>query len=281
MVILSYRHESDATSQKIAQKGIQRIGRASSARLNTDVMQQRGRLCFLIGQVSEDEVLGYHWTSDPWDSKSIVVMGKTAGFTTRALELGFPFDLHNKELHASWAKLMTAACNVTIIDHHGDKGSTNLPAYKHITDKYFDEIPCTINDVTNCELHVVQVVKNSVAEVKDQVGGYYCMSNQFKNSSFIDTLIAALEWQAAMTVYRICSPAPASVQGDFQLLIDKLFNLKGRWHQRGHPADGDFEMDPQEDGNEDGDDTPVSTRAKAKTKKRRHISYSPTDRKSS
>jgi hypothetical protein len=88
IVVMSYSHESDGTTQSIAQHVIQRIGRPCSKQLSTEVFNQRGTLHarFLIVDTASDELLHEQKWSQDWDSNSCVMLGKTSTFILAALQ---------------------------------------------------------------------------------------------------------------------------------------------------------------------------------------------------
>jgi hypothetical protein len=85
-VLLAYTHESDSTCQSIAQQAIQTVGRASKARLATEIIQQRGRLHASLMRLSKvsGDLVDEQNVCHEWQSSSMVVLSKTAPFLVEA-----------------------------------------------------------------------------------------------------------------------------------------------------------------------------------------------------
>ena len=66
-VVLAYSHQSDSTIQQLAQSGLQRLGRATKARLATEVMHHLGRFRAVFVQIGQDgNILAMAWAKDDW-----------------------------------------------------------------------------------------------------------------------------------------------------------------------------------------------------------------------
>jgi hypothetical protein len=232
VVSLGYSHESDSTQQQVAQHLIQRFGRPASKRLPTEVLNQRGTLTALLTRVDKQggEVLSEQKLTCDWHSQSVVLLGKTSGFILRALELGMPFKLGTAEWD-DWSLAIAVASDVLVVDQHGDKGSNNMPAFKDIACSFAD-VRSTANDMSPCEIHSLQAVKNSVAEVKADVGMLFCLANVSGVGSFHNILISVLIHNCHTTVRRIVAPPPADERHDRRLLLDCLYKLDAPHHAR-------------------------------------------------
>jgi hypothetical protein len=177
IVVLGYPHESDSTQQQLAQQLIQTFGRRAAKRLPTEVLNQRGtwhaRLAIVdrtTGTVTAKHDLRYDW-----HSRSVVLMAKTACFVKKALEIGMPLCLNSDDWPA-WKTAIGKACDTFVLDQHGDPGSNNAPAFRDIACQV-SEVAQSLNDCSACEIHTLQAVKNSVEEVKADVGKLFCLAN--------------------------------------------------------------------------------------------------------
>jgi len=99
IVIIGYSHESDGTCQQIAQHRLQVIGRPSSQRLPTEVINQQGTFRIRLARVAArtGEILDTALFTEPWHSTSCVVLQKTSPFILAALERGMPFEAGSSE----------------------------------------------------------------------------------------------------------------------------------------------------------------------------------------
>jgi hypothetical protein len=233
LVVLGHSHENDSTTQGMAQHLIQTLGRPARKRLATEVMNQRGGLVFWLSvievasdQVVEESKFRYHW-----HSRSTVVLGKGSPYIVRALELGMPFAFGDSDSHSLWSRALTEGADAVILDQHGDKGSNNLPAFKHLAWKW-GSLANAYADASCCELHVLQGIRNRVCDVQQHVGRMYALSNLCKIGSFHDSLIAAIVAIVHTSVVRIVQEPPADCTDDLKSMIDTLYDLEGEYHKR-------------------------------------------------
>lgn len=231
-VFLGLAHESDTTSQTLAQHAIQRVGRPSAARLATEVLQQRGTFYLTLARVNRrtGELLDRCNVSVPWPAKPVVLLGKSAPLILKGLSLGMPFDMCGLQWEA-WAGALAAATDSALLLQVGDKGSSNFPAMRHIaavrreTTKY-------IRDLSPCELHNLQNLKNMSVSVKQVVGRIYMMSNIMKTATFVDGLCRTIEFICEKSVRRIVSPPPADEANDLRDLLEALYDFDVNHHKR-------------------------------------------------
>ena len=165
-----------------------------------------------------------------WHCFSVVILEKTAPFIRRALQLGMPFQLGEDEWD-TWNDALVAACDTLVIDQHGDKGSNNAPAFRDLA-CVVGEMGKSMNDISVCEIHVLQGIKNSVQEIKFDVGKMYCLSNVSRVASFHNSLVNSIIWLAHNTVRRIIAKPPASETEDMHLLLNALYDFEAEHHKR-------------------------------------------------
>ena len=232
VVIIGFSHESDSTHQSVAQHLIQKVGRPASKRLATEVINQRGNFAFLLMRCNRQTAAIIHeeWFRFDWHCFSVVILEKTAPFIRRALQLGMPFQLGEDEWD-TWNDALVAACDTLVIDQHGDKGSNNAPAFRDLA-CVVGEMGKSMNDISVCEIHVLQGIKNSVQEIKFDVGKMYCLSNVSRVASFHNSLVNSIIWLAHNTVRRIIAKPPASETEDMHLLLNALYDFEAEHHKR-------------------------------------------------
>lgn len=225
-VVFKYTHESDATQQAIAQRAVQRIGRAAAKRLSTDVFNQRGYIQVYLCVVEEetDTIRDAAWVTAEWVCPSAALLGKSAPFVAKALQLGLPFCFGDHETLTKWTSLLRRSTDRVIFEQVGDKGSNNLPAFRSVAGSLLGTSvrDTTLVDVGCCELHVVQSIKNSVADLKDNVGRMYGLSRVSAVASFHNNLVHVIEALCHMTIVRVVAPRPSHLP-DLRLLLEKLY----------------------------------------------------------
>lgn len=230
--MLGYSHESDSTHQSLAQHMLQLAGRPTKQRLRTEIVNQRGTLHLLVMVLrrSSGEVLDEASATFDWHSSSIVIVEKGSRFIARALQLGMPFCLGEAGWEG-WRDALDIAFDAVIVDQHGDRGSNNFPAFRHNA-SILGEAAAVMNDVSTCEIHSLQNMKNSIAQVRFDVGKMFSLSNALKVASYHTSLLNTLYWQAHNTVLRIVARPPAVEQDDLRLLVQALFEVDAPRHQR-------------------------------------------------
>lgn len=232
VVLCGYAHESDGTSQSLAQHAIQKVGRASAGRLATEVLQQRGCFTFVILRISRrtGEVLDRISLSAPWHSPPMVLLGKSSPFILKGLSAGMPFDMGGP-LWSSWAAALSAATDLSMLIQVGDKGSSNFPAMRHLAEVWSD-VPKGVCDLSSCELHNLQNIKNMNASSKQVVGRMYMMSNIMKTATFTDGLCRSIEAICQTTIKRIVGAPPPGEATDLRDLLDSLYDFSAAHHER-------------------------------------------------
>ena len=89
LVCLGYAHQADSTLQQLAQQGLQSVGRATKAKINTEVLHQGCVFkCFLMQVDSDDNVISEVWAEDVWQTHSTVLFARTSPFILQALLWG-------------------------------------------------------------------------------------------------------------------------------------------------------------------------------------------------
>lgn len=93
LVCMGIPHESDSVAQSLSQRAIQRIGRATSARLSAEVSQQRGSIYLLALRVDIEtgRVLQRAEGRLAWDSRPKVLMGNVSRLYLEGLGVGNAF----------------------------------------------------------------------------------------------------------------------------------------------------------------------------------------------
>lgn len=236
VVVLGYSHESDGTSQAISQRVLQSIGRPSSQRLPTEVVNQQGSFRARLLRISREtgEVCDETSLTEPWQCTSLVVLEKTAQFVLRAMQQVFPFDMSQPGWPEAWGELLVSACDRFVVDQHCDKASSNAPALKHIACCLAEVAPCTLHDTSVCELHVLHNLKCGGPGTKKDVGKMFSLRNVHSIGSFHYGLVHSIVHLSHTTVQRNVSPPPAGAcESDLALLADALFDTKAAHHQRG------------------------------------------------
>ena len=136
-------------------------------------MLERLRFSHVVVTDGVEETVGEAWIREPWLCSSHATLGNTAPFVQKPLAKVVPFELEDDKAFAEWSKAVEAGLNAFVIDQCSDKGSNMLPAVKDIAVRY-SRIPVSLNDISVCELHVAQRIKNSVREVRTSVGTMHC-----------------------------------------------------------------------------------------------------------
>jgi hypothetical protein len=229
---LGYSHESDSTCQALAQAALQSFGRPATKRLATEVLNQRGSFFVLLQKINRrtGAVVLETTIQHDWHSHSLALLGKTGPFILKALQLGMPFSMGTPAWD-DWQVALAASVDVFILDQHGDQGSNNFPAFRHIACTG-SEVPRAAMDISCCEIHSIQAIKNSSLEIKEDVGKLFCLSNLCALGSFHHNLISTLFWLAHNTVRRVVGRPPADQSGDVRALFDVLYNFDAPYHQR-------------------------------------------------
>lgn len=232
LVIVGYSHESDGTSQQLAQHAISKIGRPSAQRLSTEVVNQSGFLRAKLLQVDREsgDLLESVWVRQPWHTPSVVVLAKTAPFVLEALLRGLPFSMGGL-LWQDWKELLELACDKLVFDQAGDKASSNLPALKHLT-CVMSEVSPSLVDIGVCELHVLQSVKSTLPHSKLDIGKMFSLSNVSRVAGFHYGLVTTIAHLCHTTIRRIVSPPPEDTKSDLHLLLDKLYDFQNPHHGR-------------------------------------------------
>ena len=158
-VVAYLGYESDCTEQGIAQHLIQKIGRPSTRRLNTEVLNHRGVIRMLLTSPSTSTMI-----VEPYVCRSQVLLGKSATFLYEGNRRGRLIDLSDD----AWLKVLAMACDEVIEDMQQDQGSTNLPALK--AEAHWALKAGVIFDASCCIIHVLNRVKNSCEDVVTSVG---------------------------------------------------------------------------------------------------------------
>lgn len=230
-VHLHYTHESDATAQGIGQQLIQRLGRPSRQKLSTEVMHQQGMLRGLVRMVSANGEVFETTFAQVWLVPSMVMLGKTSGFVHRALCRGMPFAIGEEEWQR-WASLLRQSCDSFSLTQVGDKGSTNLPAFRHFATSVTSEIPAAILDITTCELHSVQNIKTAVPDLKGYIGRLYSLSKIIRVANFFSDLINVVEFSASRVVRIVGPPPEGKDSAALRRLVELLFDMGAVFHKR-------------------------------------------------
>lgn len=177
-------HDSDATAQQLAQMAMQTVGRAARKRMSTEVFNQQGVLRALLQRkdLATGAVVESRMVESRWLSMSCAMMGKTAPFILRGVELGMPFSMGEPARWAQWAALLQAGADVVTVDLYGDQGSNNGPAFKHVARKFANEAGALV-DISPCEVHVAQGVKVGIPGCKQMAGKLYSLSSVYRVAS--------------------------------------------------------------------------------------------------
>lgn len=233
IVCLGLAHESDSTGQGIAQHAIQRLGRASSSRLTTEVLSQQGTLHCRLLRVDRrtNDVLDEIEVRQDWFAPPQVILAKTSPFVLESLIRGMPFHMSG-ESWPSWRKALEVATDNCLLLQVGDKASSNFPAFRHVA-AIWNENPKALSDCASCELHNLQNIKNMNASVRRTVGKMFSFGNIMKTASYVDNLCACLAHLCHTTVRRLPTPPPGDVAGDTELLLDALYDFSAECHKRG------------------------------------------------
>ena len=141
----------------------------------------------------------------------------------------------------NWKRVFESALDAIIIDQVSDKGSNMLPAMKDVAVR-LSSITNTVRDIGPCCIHIAQKIKNTVKEVRNQVGRMHCFGNISRQASFFIANCHAVEYLSEQVV-RI-PMGPPEEANDLELLIEILYDLSGAWHRRkteeGEPSKHSF-----------------------------------------
>lgn len=239
-VHLGLVHESDATAQQLAQMAMQTVGRAARKPMSTEVFNQQGVLRALLQRkdLATGAVVESRMVESRWLSMSCAMMGKTAPFILRGLELGMPFSTGEPAQWAQWAALLRAGADVVTVDLYGDQGSNNGPAFKHVAQKFANEAGALV-DISPCEVHVAQGVKVGIPGCKQMPGKLYSLSSVYRVASTHNALVNCLEYICHTTVFRVVGrPPPEAMQG--QRLLAALYDTEAEHHERSTGAKSSF-----------------------------------------
>lgn len=231
IVVVAYGHESDTTSQSLAQHVLQLFGRATRRRLATEILNQRGVFKLVLKRVDGEsgEVVDTTETTQHWHSYSYAILDESSPFIAEALTRGMPFDLGGP-LWESWQLALQAGCDAVIVDQRADKGSNNRPAIKHIIGT-IGELGISLCDTTVCELHVINGIKSSAPNLRTDVGHMFALGNICKVASHHYALVACILDLCNSSVQRIVQPPPTE-ENDTALLLDALFDTSADDHRR-------------------------------------------------
>lgn len=223
VVAISTSTEFDATKQMMAYEQIQRIGRASKRRVGTDVMVQRGRVHVVLQSEAET-----HTFSETIVMPPLVVMGKSAEYAVKCLEMNKPFNLDEAEI----VQAISASTNSFVEVLRCDKGSSNIPALRHFATTLEDKCKIGLFDSGCCEVHVTNRIKNGAAAVTKTVGKLFCMANLFKLSSMLEGMMDAVEGIVDKELTRVVAAAPTDGALKWHAVFDELFNTSAKHHER-------------------------------------------------
>lgn len=200
--------------------------------MSTEVLQQRGYVTVSLlqldrrsGEVVETTVFASQWHAQP-----MVLMGKSAPVILQGLALGMPFSFCTSAWD-EWSAALLASTDYALLQQMGDKGSSNLPAMKHLAAEWGD-MARALRDVSSCELHTIQNLKNMNFNAKQSVGRMYSLSNMMKVATFIDGLTACIEQMCSTTIRRLAMPPPAAIKDDMTTLLDTLYDFSAEHHKR-------------------------------------------------
>lgn len=236
LVCLGIAYESDSTSQSLAQHAIQTFGRPARTRLATEVLQQRGALRVVLLRVDTEtgNVSDKASFAAPWIAHSRVLMGKSAPYILEGLARGMPFGMCSSAWPL-WSNALRAAADIALLQQMGDKGSSNLPAMKHLAAAWA-EAPGRLSGLSSCELHNAHNMKTMNPSVKKMAGRLFAMSNIMKSASFVDGAASAIERLCETTIRRLTIPPPEAEAHDLSMLVDTLYNLSADHHRRSGPS---------------------------------------------
>lgn len=235
-VFMTYTYESDSTQQSMSQEAIQRVGRPTKQRLSTEVLNQRGYITVELAIVDRNTGERHSaMLAESLVSESVVLLGKTAPFLHKGMQRGLAFDFDG-EAQGGWARLIELACDLFVFHQYGDKGSNNMPAFRHFA-ATASAMPSVLADISCCEIHVVQGMKNAVPDTKQYVGRMYGLGNICKTASIHYGLVSILEYTCHTAICRVIAPPPAAYAEDLRLLFDCLYDFEAAYHKRGRPRE--------------------------------------------
>lgn len=91
------------------------------------------------------------------------------------------------------------------INNSTTKGSTNIGPFKHFA-QTVAELDFAICDISNCELHVAQGVRNAVPDIRLHVGKMFSLSRVYRVASFVHTASSLLEYVCHTSIRRVLAP---------------------------------------------------------------------------
>ena len=201
-VIISVSHEFDSTKQMMAHRLLQRLGRPSTRRVQVDVMYQSCKIFVCLSTAADTCFIAEQWICRP-----LAVLGKTAPFIVKCIELCKPFKLDEERVVTA----MALAADMVIEDLRCDKGASNYPCLRHFGAVLEEAALTAMFDTSNCEVHVLNKVKNHVRQIKVMVGKLYSMANILKQGSVLEEMVDNIQAIVEQEAHRVeCGPPTGS-----------------------------------------------------------------------
>lgn len=166
-VVLSISYEMDGTSRSISQALLQRIGRANTQRLATEVHNHSCVLPVALLPRAQPPTLFEETVLLP----SLVLLGKKTGhFIDGAMQQGIPLA----------QRRFVAALDQLIVDGRSDLGSANMGAIRHFCDIVGKGGVSNCFDHAACELQVCNRIQAQMCDLVGNVGRLYSIGKLFR-----------------------------------------------------------------------------------------------------
>jgi len=223
VVSLCISHEFDSTKQDMALEQIQRLGRPSRRRIGCEVMFQHCVLHIVLHSGDEECIFSERWLMSP-----LVMLGKTAAFVAKCVELRKAIDFTDTDA----VKAVKTAVDSVVEQIRCDKGTPNLPAIRHFASILEENVDNGIYESTNCEVHVTNRLKNAAKGVPSIVGKLFSLSNLLKFGSTLDAMIDHVEKIVGQEMRRVEAPPPVDGATQWHDVFDEVFKLSAEYHKR-------------------------------------------------
>lgn len=168
-VVISVSYERDSTCHSISQALIQKVGRATTRRLATEVLNHS---CVISAALmSPDELPTY--VEETFILPSLILKGATAEFIAAAMQRGVPLA------QPRFFEALTQAADQLVVNVRSDIGSNNKRAIKHFAEVIGVDAQSSCFDTTACELHACNRIKAQVDDIVENVGKLYSIGKLF------------------------------------------------------------------------------------------------------
>lgn len=219
-VVISVSYELDSTCQSISQALIQKVGRATTRRLATEVLNHS---CVISAALmSPDQLPTY--VEETFFLPSLILKGATAEFIAAAMQRGVPLA------QPRFFEALAQAADQLVVNVRSDMGSNNMRAIKHFAEVIGVDAQSSCFETTACELHVCNRIKAQVDDIVESVGKLYSIGKLLRIASTHFEVITSIERICSRKVRRHIGEGPAAARAESWRLFNFLFSLSSPAH---------------------------------------------------